>query len=106
MKKQFYIFSLILVATTVFNALPVKAKDRNPNIDYNNTWPKGSNSNESNYSSVGQSNGALKTANGAPFTPSSSTNLPINNGVVFLMIAGIIIGITTLKKYKPALVIR
>jgi hypothetical protein len=107
MKKQFYIFSLILIAATVFNVSSLKAENKNPNQDYN-IGTENSNGNECNYSNVSHTNGALKT-DGAFGAPSPSTNLPINNGVVFLMMAGLIIGIATLKKYKsdkPVLVIR
>ena len=109
MNKQIYIFSLILIAATFFNISSLKAEDRNPNADYNaGSGNSNNNNNESDYSKVCQNNGALKT-DPAPGTTSASAKLPINNGIVFLMIAGVIIGITTLKKYKspkPALVAR
>jgi hypothetical protein len=47
-------------------------------------------------SGSGSTSGSTTTANGGGTC--SSTQLPINNGIVFLMIAGVAIGIVTLKK--------
>ena len=99
MKKGFFVISMILIVKFLFNATTVKAEYTRPGEIYNTGENNNSNNNESNYSNVSHTNGALKTNSGFG-TSSPSANLPINNGNVFLMIAGIIIGTTTLKKYK------
>jgi len=36
-------------------------------------------------------------------TPGGSTNLPINSGVIYLLIAGVIVGSVAVQKQKPAI---
>ncbi len=72
MKKNFYIFAATLLLLAIFNTSTLKAED----LPCNGNDPY------------------------AACTPPSNTALPINGGVVFLLIASIVIGIVTLSKTK------
>lgn len=50
----------------------------------------------------GGSSSGGNTGSGSTGTTNGSTQLPINNGVVFLFIAGAAIGVVTVYKYKVA----
>jgi hypothetical protein len=92
MKKGFFIFSIVLIATVFLNSSVVKAEDMPTSPT---PWGNNGSSNTENYSNA---NKAFKPTEGSHSSP--STNLPINNGVVFLLIAGVTIGVTTIKKYN------
>lgn len=108
MKKNIHIAALILLAISFFNASAARAKELDRNFGYytleQNSQGYNSHGNNNNQGGNNHNYGG-KTTNGGPAT-SSSANLPINNGVVFLFFAGMAIGIVTLKKsmlLKPAL---
>jgi hypothetical protein len=89
MKKQFYLFSIALVLS-LFMSVSAKAD---------------SNSNSNNDGGIIQQTLDLlglggSNSNSNPPANQGGTQLPINNGVVFLTIAGIAIGIVTLKRAK------
>lgn len=102
MKKLIYLFS-ITVALTIFTSvnasaktstLPANAASVAPGVMcdlFSDIWGIifGTGSTGTNNNNHGN-------------TTTGSTQLPINNGVVFLTIAGIVIGVTTLKRYKVA----
>ncbi len=101
MKKKLYLFTIILIAVALFNVSTAKAENWAHDQDYS-VGPGNNTSNNDNYSNNNHNNGPAnnggKTSDNAPAT--SSTNLPINNGIVFLFIAGMVIGIVTIKKFK------
>lgn len=75
MKKQFYLLTIIFFALAIFNAPTAKADGwhwGNDNNDHNDKGDKHKNDN----------------------------NLPINNGVLFLTIAGMGIGVIMIRKNK------
>jgi len=94
MKKHFYLFSTVLLAATIFLSAPAKAENRNSPQGNNcdNNQPQGNDNKQV------QSPEQSKTSTVA----TSNTQLPINNGIVFLMVAGVVIGITTVSKSKVA----
>jgi len=73
MKKLIYLFS-ITIALTVFTSVKAKADDGSYSDDHE----------------------------GSTCGSTSTTQLPINGGVEFLMVAGVVIGIVTVQKYKTA----
>jgi hypothetical protein len=92
MKKNLYLFAIMFFALTLFVSAPAKAVSSNSNNNSDslvggilNLLGLGSNNNNNN-----NNKDKHKT----------STALPINNGVEFLMIAGVIIGITSVNKAK------
>lgn len=89
MKKQFYILTIFFFALTMFQAPAAKA-DGLFGFDWGWPWGWGGGNNG------GNNNGGNK---------GGSTNLPINNGVLFLTIAGIGIGVIMIKKNKAAKVV-
>lgn len=95
MKKHFYLFAVMMLASTLFMAAPAKAATVNP-------------TNTNNQSLIGDILGLLglggssssgsNSGSGSNCPP--STQLPINSNIVFLMVAGVAIGVTTLGKNK------
>ncbi|WP_183572437.1 hypothetical protein HDF18_04595 [Mucilaginibacter sp. X5P1] len=98
MKKHIYLFSVIMLASTLFMAAPANASTitvATVTSNNSNSWlgdllgllgldgPSGS----GNTGNTGNTGG-------------SGTQLPINNGLMFLMAAGVVIGITAIKKNK------
>jgi hypothetical protein len=111
MKRKLYIVALVLFAAAFFNASAVKAENKDWSQDYtygqrgndcNNGGYNNNNHNNGPGYSNPSNNGSGNAANGNPSTPAPSTNLPINGGVVFLFVAGMFIGIVTLRKFKTA----
>lgn len=110
MKKLIYLFS-IAIALTAFTATSASAQTDN------GVGNDGINNGKSDHDGQGTDNGQGNDGqnngngnqgnNGQGNDGSSSTTaaLPINGGVAFLMIAGVTIGIVSVKKYravKPA----
>ena len=100
MKKNIFLVALVLFTAVLFNAPSVKAENTDK------TWSKtenytpdgyGSNSMNNTHNNGPGNNGSHNAGNGPAI---SNTALPINNGVVFLFVAGMAIGIVTLKKFK------
>ena len=79
MKKTAYLLCALLFAAFTFLASPAKAQMDLP------------------------CNGDDPISGTACNVPNSNTNLPINNGVVYLFIAGLIVGIVAVKKQKNTL---
>lgn len=109
MKKLVYLFS-ITVALTVFTSASASAQTLSspavtqsaPGVmcDFLSDllgWLFGGSSSSSTTTTTTTSSPATGSSNAAS-TP--STQLPINGGVVFLMAAGVIIGITTVQRRK------
>jgi hypothetical protein len=102
MKKLIYLFS-ITIALSVLTSVSAKAattitsysssSDQSLLSDLLDLLGFGGNSNSGSSYSGSNHNNSGTTA---------GTQLPINNGVVFLLIAGVTIGITTVRKYRVA----
>lgn len=87
MKKHIYLFAIIL-ATAFFNMPSAKAET--PNNCFGGTP----------YQAPGcGSPGQPTNVNSLPQN-TTSAHLPINNGVIFLFLSGITIGVITLNKIK------
>jgi hypothetical protein len=110
MKKQFYFALIIVIASTMFFSAPAKAQSTNNSTGVSSEgflgdilgwlgFGDGSSSSSSSSGKTGTTTGTSGTTSGQ-----SSTALPINNGIVFLMLGGFAIGITTVakaRKLKP-----
>jgi hypothetical protein len=102
MKKLIYLFA-ITIALNVFTSVSAKAatsttssnNDQNLITEILDWLGLGGSSSSNSYSNNSSSNNNSNSA---------STQLPINNGIVYLLIAGVTIGIVTVKKYKVAAV--
>jgi len=79
MKKTVYLLCALLFAAFTFFASPAKAQVDMP------------------------CNGGDPVAGTGCDVPSSSTNLPINSGTIYLLIAGLVVGIVTVKKQRAAI---
>jgi hypothetical protein len=112
MKKIFYLFVITFITIALFNST---AKATEYDHDYNHSAATGYNGMSNHDGSVSfdhrSSGPGMYDVNPSHNTPSGggspSTNLPINSGVWVLMIAGLAMGIVTIKKYKalkPAMV--
>lgn len=105
MKKQFYLFVVIVLASSILFAVPAKAQT---------AYKSAGTGSESFWDTLlglfglgGTSSGKTGSTTGTSGTTSgqSGAALPINNGIVFLMLGGFAIGISAVakaKKLKPA----
>jgi len=93
MKKKIYVVAIILFAAAFFNTSTVKAEDWDQGENYSVGTRDDNNSQDNNNQGDDNSQGGK--------TSSAKANLPINGGVVFLFVAGIAIGVITLKRFKP-----
>ena len=78
MKKTAYLLCAFLFAASTFMALPAKAQMDLP------------------------CNGDDPLSTSSCDTPNNSTNLPINNGIIYLLIAGVVVGIVAINRCKAA----
>jgi hypothetical protein len=78
MKKTVYLLSALLFTVSTFIASPAKAQSDAP------------------------CNGDDPVSTTCPI-PGGSTDLPINSGITYLLIAGVIIGTAAVKRHKAAL---
>jgi hypothetical protein len=99
MKKSIYLFLVTLITVAFVNIIPAKAELSPQNPAYTSARENAGNCDNNGYD-IHRSTGPGTTNDNVPANPSGSTNLPINNGVIFLMIAGLSIGVITIKKYK------
>lgn len=98
MKKIAYLFAIIFFVSAVFTA-PAKAEDYFWSGEHNIGTPAPNNSTPaSNNNNSNNNGGDHKKGDGG--NGGGGTALPINSGVVLLMIAGLAIGITSLNKIK------
>jgi len=95
MKKIACLFAIIFFTSAVFTAAPAKAEDYFWAGEYNTGTPAPNNTPAPNSNSTSNSGEDHKKGDGG-----GGTALPINGGVVLLMIAGLAIGVTTLNKTK------
>jgi len=79
MKKTVYLLCAILLAAFTFLASPAKAQVDMP------------------------CNGGDPVTGTGCDVPGSSTNLPINNGTIYLLITGLVVGIVTVKKQRAVI---
>jgi len=91
MKKIACLFAIIFFTSAVFTAATAKAEDYFWSGKYSTGTPAPSNTPAPNSNNGGDH----KKGDGG-----GGTALPINGGVVLLMIAGLAIGVTTLNKAK------
>jgi hypothetical protein len=102
MKKLIYLFS-ITIALTLFTSVSANAQTLAPSAtkapgvmcDFLSDLLSmffGSSTNTTSTTTT--------TTNSGSTCGSTSTQLPINGGVEFLMIAGVIIGVVTVQRYK------
>jgi len=100
MKKLIYLPSIIF-ALTVFTAVSANAQSWSSQNDQgqnqNDQDNQDGHSNQGNHGDQDDHNHGHDDGG-----DSSSTQLPINGGVEFLMVAGLIIGIIAVKRYKTA----
>jgi hypothetical protein len=96
MKKHIYLFSVVMLASTLFMAAPAKAST----ITIATTTSNTSNSLLGDLLGLLGFGGTPANPGNTGTTGGSGTQLPINNGVVFLMAAGLVVGITAVKKNK------
>lgn len=112
MKKLIYLFS-ITIALTIFTSVNASAQTLPSNTatitapgvmcDFFTDWLNAIFGNSGNNNTSGNStSGSTTSGSTNSGSTSGSTQLPINNGVVFLMIAGAAIGVVTLQRYKVA----
>ena len=75
MKKSIYLLFALLFTASIFITSPAKAQDQ-------------------------PCQGADPVSGGCPTPGGGSSNLPINSGVIYLMIAGAVIGIIVVKRQE------
>jgi len=103
MKKQFYLVLIIVLASTMFLSAPAKAQSTYKSTGVSSEGFLGD---ILGWLGFGDGSSGKTGTTGTTGTTSgqSSTALPINNGIVFLMLGGFAIGITTVakaRKLKP-----
>ncbi|MGN6178745.1 MAG: hypothetical protein ACTHNW_06170 [Mucilaginibacter sp.] len=103
MKKLIYLFS-IAIALTIFTSTSASAQTLTPSVkapgvmcDFLSDLLAALFGNNSNNTTT-----TTTTSGGSNCNNTPSTQLPINGGVEFLMIAGVIIGIVTVQRDKTA----
>ena len=96
MKKQFYLLATIFVLSTAFMASPAKADTGSNSNSNSDNWLQDI-LNDLFGGSGSTTNSGSTSGSGTTGTGTSGTALPINNGIVFLTIAGIAIGVVTVK---------
>lgn len=107
MKKLIHLLS-IAIALTVFIASSASAQTDNGlgnNGQNNGQSNQDGQGTDNGVGNDGQNNGHGNHGHGQDDGSDTSTQLPINGGIVFLMIAGITIGVVAVKKntaVKPA----
>jgi hypothetical protein len=104
MKKSIRLFIVTLITFGFFYA-PAKAASYSPEYGYSRVGGNNHGSQGYNDHRTGGSYSGFNMNQNTPASP--STNLPVNGGIVFLMIAGLTIGVVSIsrfKKLKPVMV--
>ena len=105
MIKSYYLPVIIILLVTFYSAT-AQAKNYNDHVITRSGYSGYSGSSSSNYSNNTSINNEPDRGNfhqgEHPGNGAITTHLPINNGIVLLLIAGIYIGIRAVKKAKSA----
>ena len=96
MKKHIYLFSVIFLLSTILMAAPAKASTITVTTPIVNT----SNSLLDGILGLLGLEGTTNTGGSTTPAGGSGTHLPINNGMIFLLLGGVAIGLTTINKNK------